>query len=97
MAAGDRIRMRPHLGAARGLAGEYAVHTLTAHSHPMTAVWAAWFVRWALTLLFPGGLVCLVMATVVDQVLAPEHLTLWLSASATGDQTGHIWLGPFFL
>jgi hypothetical protein len=68
------------------------VHTLTSHDGGVGGLASPLGAHAAV----PGGLVCLVMATVVDQVLAPEHLTLWLSASATGDQTGHIWLGPFF-
>src|SRR5271169_5576346 len=44
--------------ACRALAGEYARYALTgpSHPHPAAAVWAAWFVNWSLTLLFPGGL-----------------------------------------
>ena len=43
--------------ACRGLAGEYALHALAGSSRPASGVWAAWFVNWSLTLLFPGGLV----------------------------------------
>jgi len=42
--------------ACRGLAGEYARYALAGPPHPAVAVWAAWFVSWSLTLLFPGGL-----------------------------------------
>ncbi len=42
--------------ACRGLAGEYARYALAGPSRPAAAVWAAWFVSWSLTLLFPGGL-----------------------------------------
>ena len=42
--------------ACRGLAGEYARYALAGPPHPAAAVWAAWFVSWSLTLLFPGGL-----------------------------------------
>src|SRR5271170_735137 len=40
--------------AARALAGEYALHALAVPPHPRLAVWAAWFVGWSLTLLFPA-------------------------------------------
>ena len=42
--------------AARALAGEYALQELAGPSQPSSAVWAAWFVGWSLTLQFPGGL-----------------------------------------
>jgi LPXTG-motif cell wall-anchored protein len=42
--------------ATRGLAGEYALHALAGPAQPRPGVWAAWFVGWSLTLLFPGGL-----------------------------------------
>lgn len=42
--------------SARALAGEYALHALAGPSHPPAGVWAAWFVGWSVTLLFPGGL-----------------------------------------
>ena len=43
--------------ACRGLAGEYALYALAGSARPAAGVWAAWFVNWSLTLLFPGGLV----------------------------------------
>ncbi|MGH3255814.1 MAG: hypothetical protein ACRDOU_10475 [Streptosporangiaceae bacterium] len=43
--------------ACRALAGEYALYALAGSARPASGVWAAWFVNWSLTLLFPGGLV----------------------------------------
>jgi hypothetical protein len=42
--------------SARALTGQYALHALAGSSRPAAGVWAAWFVGWSLTLLFPGGL-----------------------------------------
>ena len=42
--------------AARAVAGQYVLYALTGSSRPAAAVWAAWYVNWSLTLLFPGGL-----------------------------------------
>jgi hypothetical protein len=43
--------------ALRGLAGEYARYALAGPHHPghPGGVWAAWYVGWSLTLLFPDG------------------------------------------
>jgi hypothetical protein len=43
------------VSAARGLAGEYALHALAGHARPASGVWAVWFVHWVLALLFPSG------------------------------------------
>jgi two-component system NarL family sensor kinase len=47
--------------AARALAGEYALNALAGPSHPAAAVWAAWYVGWSLTLLFPSGLLAFLL------------------------------------
>lgn len=52
--------------ATRGLAGEYARYALTGPTHPAVAVWAAWFVNWSLTLLFPGGLLTFLLLLFPD-------------------------------
>jgi hypothetical protein len=55
--------------AARALAGEYARHALAGPSHPSypaAGVWAAWFVGWSLTLLFPGGLLTFLLLLFPD-------------------------------
>jgi two-component system NarL family sensor kinase len=44
------------VSAARGLAGEYALHTLAGQARPASGVWAVWFVNWVLALLFPSGI-----------------------------------------
>jgi hypothetical protein len=45
--------------AARGLAGEYALHALVGPSHPAAGVWAAWFAHWSVRLIFPAGVLVL--------------------------------------
>jgi len=54
--------------AARALAGEYALHALAVPPYPRLAVWAAWFVGWSLTLLFPGGLLTFLLGTAAAAV-----------------------------
>jgi hypothetical protein len=82
--------------AARGLAGEYAVHALTAHSHPVTAVWAAWFVHWALTLLFPAGLLTFLLLLFPNgQLLTARWRAVgWLGAGLGAFYLLFTWLDP---
>jgi hypothetical protein len=47
--------------AARGLAGEYALDRLAGPGRPESGVWAAWFINWSLTLVFPAGLLLFVL------------------------------------
>jgi hypothetical protein len=70
------------VAAARGLAGEYALDTLTAASHPAAGVWAAWFVSSSLTLAFPAGLLLFALLLFPDgQPLTPRRWLLgWLAA-----------------
>ena len=42
--------------ACRAVAGEYALHALAGSARPASGVWAAWFINWSLTLVFPAGL-----------------------------------------
>ncbi len=67
--------------AARALAGQYALHALSAASHPASAVWAAWYVNWALTLLFPGGLLMfLLLLFPTGRALSPRWRAVgWLA------------------
>lgn len=68
--------------SARGLAGEYARHALAAPPHPAVAVWAAWFVGWSLTLLFPGGLLTFLLLLFPNGRLlsARWRVVAWLAA-----------------
>ena len=52
--------------ACRALAGEYVLDTLTRTARPEAGVWAAWFVGWALTLVFPGGLLLFLLLLFPD-------------------------------
>jgi hypothetical protein len=52
--------------SCRALAGEYALATLTRTARPEAGVWAAWFVSWALTLVFPGGLLLFLLLLFPD-------------------------------
>jgi len=52
--------------ACRGLAGEYALYALAGPARPASGVWAAWFVRWSLSLLFPGGLLTFLLLLFPD-------------------------------
>jgi hypothetical protein len=63
------------VSAVRGLAGTYALYALTGHARPVAAVWAVWFVNWALTLLFPTGvLLFLLLLSVAAATLAAAAL-----------------------
>jgi hypothetical protein len=54
--------------ALRGLAGEYARYALAGPHHPghPAAVWAAWYVGWSLTLLFPDGILTFLLLLFPD-------------------------------
>jgi len=52
--------------ACRGLAGEYALYAIAGSARPASGVWAAWFVRWSLSLLFPGGLLTFLLLLFPD-------------------------------
>jgi hypothetical protein len=51
--------------ALRGLAGEYTRYALAGPSHA-SAVWAAWYVNWSLIVLFPDGLLTLLLLLFPD-------------------------------
>ncbi len=68
--------------AARAVAGQYALYALTGSSRPAAAVWAAWYVNWSLTLLFPGGLLTfLLLLFPSGRLLSPRWRAVgWLAA-----------------
>jgi hypothetical protein len=68
--------------AARAVAGQYALYALIGSSRPAAAVWAAWYVNWSLTLLFPGGLLTfLLLLFPSGRLLSPRWRAVgWLAA-----------------
>jgi hypothetical protein len=81
---------------ARALAGEYALYALAGPSHPAAAVWAAWFLGWALTLLFPGGVITFLLLLFPDgRPLTARWWTVgWLAAGLSGVYLLIIWITP---
>lgn len=81
--------------AARGLAGEYARHALTGPGDP-GAVWAAWFVGWSLTLLFPAGLLTFLLLLFPDgrPLTRRWWAVFWIAAGLAGATLVMIWLDP---
>jgi hypothetical protein len=81
--------------AARGLAGEYVRYALAGPSHA-DAVWAAWFVNWSLTLLFPAGLLTFLLLLFPDgQPLSRRWWAVfWIAAGLTASFVLIIWLDP---
>jgi hypothetical protein len=82
--------------AARALAGEYALYALGGQSHPETAVWAAWFIGWSLTLLFPGGVITFLLLLFPNgrPLTARWWVVGWLVAGLSGVYLLIIWLAP---
>ena len=82
--------------AARALAGEYALQELAGPSHPPSAVWAAWFVGWSLTLVFPGGLLTfLLLLFPGGQPLTPRWWAVgWAAAGLAAINVVVTWLDP---
>ena len=82
--------------AARGLAGEYALYALAGSSRPASAVWAAWFVSWSLSLLFPGGLLTFLLLLFPDgHALTPRWRAVgWLGAGVSVLYILINWLDP---
>jgi len=67
--------------ACRGVAGEYALHALAGSARPASGVWAAWFVNWSLTLLFPSGVLAFLLLLFPNgHVLGPR----WRAAGLLG-------------
>jgi hypothetical protein len=83
------------VSACRGLAGEYALDTLTRTARPEAGVWAAWFVGWTLTLVFPGGLLLFLLLLFPDgRPLTPRWWAVgWLAAGLSAVYLVVDWLG----
>lgn len=83
------------VSACRGLAGEYALDTLTRTARPEAGVWAAWFVGWALTLVFPGGLLLFLLLLFPDgRPVTPRWWVVgWLAAGLSAAYLVVDWLG----
>jgi hypothetical protein len=84
------------VAACRGLAGEYALHTLTGTARPEAGVWAAWFVGWALTLLFPGGVLLFLLLLFPDgRPVTPRWRAVgWLGVGLSAVVVVIDWLAP---
>lgn len=84
------------LEAARGLAGEYALHALAGPARPAMGVWAAWYVHWSLSLVFPAGLlVFLLLLFPSGRPLTPRWWVVgWLALGITALALLLIWIGP---
>ena len=82
--------------AARALAGEYALHALAGPSRPLLGVWAAWFVGWSLTLLFPGGLLTFLLLLFPDgrPLTARWWPVGWVAAGLAAISVMVTWLDP---
>jgi hypothetical protein len=80
--------------AARGLAGEYAVHALAGHARPASGVWAVWFVNWALTLLFPSGVLMFLLLLFPNGRLltARWRIVGWLGVALAASYVLVTWL-----
>ena len=82
--------------ASRALAGQYALYALAGPARPAAAVWAAWFVGWSLTLLFPGGLLTFVLLLFPNGHLltARWRAVGWLAAGLGAVSLLLQWLDP---
>jgi hypothetical protein len=84
--------------ALRGLAGEYVRYAQTAPHHPghPGGVWAAWYVGWSLTLLFPDGVLTFLLLLFPDgRPLTPRWWAVfWASAGLAASFLVITWLGP---
>ena len=84
------------VSAARGLAGEYALHALAGHARPAAGIWAVWFVHWALTLLFPSGVLMFLLLLFPDgrPLTARWRRVGWLGAALAACYILGTWLTP---
>ncbi len=84
--------------ALRGLAGEYARYALAAPHHPghPGGVWAAWYVGWSLSLLFPAGLLTLLLLLFPDgrPLTRRWWAVFWGAAGLAMCTLAIIWLDP---
>ena len=82
----------------RGLAGEYALAALAGPHHPghPGGVWAAWYVGWSLTLLFPDGMLTFLLLLFPDgRPLTPRWWAVfWGSAVVAASLLVITWLDP---
>jgi hypothetical protein len=82
----------------RGLAGEYARYALAGPHHPghPGGVWAAWYVGWSLTLLFPDGVLTFLLLLFPDgrPLTRRWWAVLWASAGLAAFFLVITWLLP---
>ena len=84
------------VSAARGLAGDYALYALLGRARPASAVWAVWFVNWALTLLFPSGVLMFLLLLFPSgrPLTARWRVVDWLGAALAACYVVATWLAP---
>ena len=84
------------VAAARGLAGEYALHALAGRARPASGVWAVWFVNWVLTLLFPSGILMFLLLLFPNGRLltARWRIVGWLGAALAACYVLVTWINP---
>jgi len=82
--------------AARGLAGEYALHALARHARPASGVWAIWFVNWGLTLLFPSGVLMFLLLLFPNgrPLTVRWRMVGWLGVALAACYAIATWLNP---
>ncbi len=82
----------------RGLAGEYALYALAGPHHPghPGGVWAAWYVGWSLTLLFPDGVLTLLLLLFPDgrPLTRRWWAVFWAAAGLAASFVVITWLLP---
>jgi hypothetical protein len=82
----------------RGLAGEYARYALAGPHHPghPDGVWAAWYVGWSLTLLFPDGVLTFLLLLFPDgrPLTRRWWAVFWASAGLAASFLVITWLLP---
>ena len=84
--------------ALRGLAGEYARYALAGPHHPghPGGVWAAWYVGWSLTLLFPNGVLTFLLLLFPDgrPLTRRWWAVFWASAGLAALFLVITWIAP---
>jgi hypothetical protein len=84
--------------ALRGVAGEYARYALAGPHHPghPGGVWAAWYVGWSLNLLFPAGILALLLLLFPDgrPVTRRWRPVVWGAAGLSAIFVVLHWLDP---
>jgi hypothetical protein len=81
--------------AVRALAAQYALHVLAGPARPEAGVWAAWYVGWSLSLLFPGGLLTFLVLLFPDgrPLTARWRAVGWLAVGLSAAYLLFTWLG----